>query len=136
MKQKLLDILNNKPSMVNLSRSIKAKDKDLYDWVMSNPPNYPNGTSFNERVYGIENKLETIPKDENNKNRRFINYFSGYCGLCNLEPTIDNILSFKDMAIKNTHGFKKNTEFCMMPYFIIQNISEKILLLMNVFIVW
>ena len=107
MKQKLLDILNNKPSMINLSRTIKAKDKDLYDWVMCNPPNYPDGTSFNERVYGIENNLESIPKDESNKNRRFINYFSGYCGLCNLEPTLENILSFKDMAIASTYGFKK-----------------------------
>lgn len=106
MRQKLLDILKTKPSMVNLGRVLKARNTELFDWVMNNPVKYPKEASFNERVYGIENNLEEIPQNEDGGNRKFLNYFEGYGELYPLEPTLENIIKLKDKASTNTSGFK------------------------------
>lgn len=143
MRQKLLDILKTKPSMVNLGRVLKARDTILFDWVMNNPVKYPKEASFDERVYGIENNLGKIPQNEDGENRKFLNYFEGYGELYPLEPTMENIIKLKDKAaispsrfkskykqlydavFQFTSNFREDTEFTERLYCLVNGIYQQ-----------
>lgn len=80
MKFKLQKLVDQGGNCVNLGRTIKSSEPELYDFVFRNTAflNHKQKIKFNERVYCILNNIVGPVMDNFGKEARFKNLFSGY----------------------------------------------------------
>lgn len=79
MIEALKDAVANGGNMVMFGRSLEVKAPDLHAWVIASTPFLTTDCKFNERVYCLINDIrERLLCQYTGKERRFINYFTGY----------------------------------------------------------